>query len=99
MHDCICRHVTGASGDIEDTGAGCELHAEACTCAPLNVELSRYLIVGVLLCIHTRLQPHDRVECVLAAGADKSASVCNIRYPQQCRLLRACNLFISSCIS
>lgn len=67
VHNCICWYVTRASGDVEDTGAGRELHAEACTCAPLNVELSRDLVVGILLCIHTGLQPHDRVEGVLAA--------------------------------
>lgn len=99
MHNRICRHVTCASGNVKDTGAGCELHAKACTCTPLNVELSRDLIIGVLLCIYTRLQPHNRVECVLAAGADKSAPVCNIWHPQQRRLLCARNLFISSCIS
>lgn len=99
MHDCICRHITGTPGDVEYAGAGCELHAEPCTCAPLNVELSGDLVVGILLCIHTRLQTHDRIECVLAAGANKCASVCDIGHTEQRYFLCTRYLLISSSIS
>lgn len=99
MHDSIRRHVTSTFCYVEYTGAWCELHTESCTCTTLHVELCRDLVICIALCIYTGLQTHNRIECVLTAGADKSTSICYIRYFKQRRLCCLRYLLICNSVS